>query len=113
MERSHSARLRPLISTTSSPSTATTTRLEPQRLLGAVVTALHAQPLLSADNINSAASSFGFLAGSGLDSQIERVRFTPTGLSLEEFSKLWSVFFQVEYSPLRRLPGFTRTHGIG
>jgi hypothetical protein len=26
------------------------------------------------------------------------VRFTPTGLSLEEFSKLWSVFFQVEYS---------------
>ena len=74
------------------------TKLEPQRLLGAVATALHAQPLLSADNINNAASSFGFLAGSGLDSQIERVRFTPTGLSLEEFSKLWSVFFQVEYS---------------
>jgi hypothetical protein len=74
------------------------TKLEPQRLLGAVATALHAQPLLSADNINNAGSSFGFLAGSGLDSQIERVRFTPTGLSLEEFSKLWSVFFQVEYS---------------
>jgi uncharacterized protein DUF4255 len=74
------------------------TKLEPQRLLGAVAIALHAQPLLSADNINNAASSFGFLAGSGLDSQIERVRFTPTGLSLEEFSKLWSVFFQVEYS---------------
>jgi hypothetical protein len=74
------------------------TKLEPQRLLGAVATTLHAQPLLSADNINNAASTFGFLAGSGLDSQIERVRFTPTGLSLEEFSKLWSVFFQVEYS---------------
>jgi hypothetical protein len=74
------------------------TRLEPQRLLGAVAIALHAQPLLSADNINNAASTFGFLAGSGLDSQVERVRFTPTGLSLEEFSKLWSVFFQVEYS---------------
>jgi hypothetical protein len=29
---------------------------------------------------------------------VERVRFTPTALSLEEFSKLWSVFFQVEYS---------------
>ncbi len=67
-------------------------------LLGAVATTLHAQPLLSADNINNAAITFGFLAGSGLDSQIERVRFTPTGLSLEEFSKLWSVFFQVEYS---------------
>lgn len=73
-------------------------QLEPQRLLGAVATTLHWQPLLSNDNINSAVTTFGFLAGSGLDSQIERVRFTPTALSLEEFSKLWSVFFQVEYS---------------
>lgn len=73
-------------------------KLEPQRLLGAVATTLHSQPLLSKDNINNAVSSFGFLAGSGLDSQVERVRFTPTALSLEEFSKLWSVFFQVEYS---------------
>jgi Pvc16 N-terminal domain len=74
------------------------TQLQPQRLMGAVITALHSQPLLSSDSIQGAASSFGFLAGSGLDSQIERVRFTPTALSLEEFSKLWSVFFQVEYS---------------
>jgi Pvc16 N-terminal domain len=73
-------------------------QLEPQRLLGAVATTLHSQPLLSTDNINSAVTTFGFLAGSGLDSQIERIRFTPTALSLEEFSKLWSVFFQVEYS---------------
>ena len=73
-------------------------KLEPQRLLGTVATTLHAQPLLSTDNINAAVSSFGFLAGSGLDSQIERIRFTPTALSLEEFSKLWSVFFQVEYN---------------
>ena len=73
-------------------------QLEPQRLLGAVATTLHSQPLLSTDNINNAVTTFSFLAGSGLDSQIERVRFTPTALSLEEFSKLWSVFFQVEYS---------------
>ena len=73
-------------------------QLEPQRLMGAVTTALHAQPLLSKDNINSAVSNFGFLAGSQLESQVERIRFTPTALSLEEFSKLWSVFFQVEYS---------------
>jgi hypothetical protein len=72
--------------------------LEPQRLLGAVVTTLEAQPLLSTANINSAATQYGFLAGSGLDSQIERVKFTQAALSLEEFSKLWSVFFQVEYS---------------
>jgi uncharacterized protein DUF4255 len=74
------------------------TQLQPQRLLGAVVTALHAQPLLSTANISSAVSSFGFLAGSGVENQIERIKFTPTALSLEEFSKLWSVFFQVEYS---------------
>lgn len=73
-------------------------KLEPQRLLGAVTTTLHTQPLLSSDNISAAVTSFGFLAGSGLDTQIERIRFTPTGLSLEEFSKLWSVFFQVEYN---------------
>jgi len=73
-------------------------QLEPQRLLGAVVSTLHTQPLISNQNIASAVQTFGFLAGSGLDNQIERVKFTPTALSLEEFSKLWSVFFQVEYS---------------
>jgi hypothetical protein len=74
------------------------TKLEPQRMLGAVVTALHAQPLLSGTNITNAESSFTNLAGCGLENQIERIKFTPTALSLEEFSKLWSVFFQVEYS---------------
>jgi len=29
---------------------------------------------------------------------MERIRFTPTALTLEEFSKLWSAFFQVEYA---------------
>jgi Pvc16 N-terminal domain len=74
------------------------TQLQPQMLLGAVVTTLHAQPLLSTDNINNAVKSFKALTGSGLENQIERIRFTPTALTLEEFSKLWSVFFQVEYS---------------
>ena len=73
-------------------------QLEPQRMLGAVAITLESQPLLSTDNIAAAVSQYGFLAGSGLESQIDRVRFTPTALSLEEFSKLWSVFFQVEYS---------------
>lgn len=72
--------------------------LEPQRMLGAVVSTLHAQPLLSTQNIQAAATTFGFLAGSGLDTQVERVKFTPTALSLEDFTKLWSAFFQVEYS---------------
>jgi hypothetical protein len=73
-------------------------KLEPQRMLGAVASTLTAQPLLSTQNIQAAVTQFGFLAGSGLDTQVERVRFTPTALSLEEFTKLWSAFFQVEYS---------------
>jgi len=73
-------------------------QLEPQRMLGAVASTLQSQPLLSPDNIAAAASHFSFLGGSGLESQVERVKFTPTAMTLEEFSKLWSVFFQVEYS---------------
>jgi hypothetical protein len=72
-------------------------QLEPQRLLGAVTSVLHAQPILSRRDIVKAEQFFGFLASSGLEDQVERVRFTPTGFTLEEFSKLWSVFFQVEY----------------
>jgi hypothetical protein len=72
--------------------------LEPQRMLGAVASTLQSQPLLSSDSITAAEKQYKFLSGSGLDSQVERVKFTPTALSLEEFSKLWSVFFQVEYS---------------
>jgi hypothetical protein len=73
-------------------------QLEPQRLLGAVTTTLNAQPLLSRQNIINATNNFNFLKKSNLADQIERIKFTPTSLSLEEFSKLWSVFFQIEYS---------------
>jgi hypothetical protein len=67
-------------------------------MLGAVASQLDAQPWLSIQNIQSAEATYTFLQGSGLETQADRVRFTPTALSLEEFSKLWSVFFQVEYS---------------
>jgi hypothetical protein len=76
-------------------------KLEPQRMLGAVASTLQDQPLLSTQNIQAAISSIQFstiLATSDLANQVEKVRFTPTSLSLEEFSKLWSAFFQVEYS---------------
>jgi hypothetical protein len=62
-------------------------QLEPQRLLGVVITTLHAQPLLSTQNITNAVQKFGMLAGSGLENQIERIKFTPTALSLEEFGR--------------------------
>jgi hypothetical protein len=73
-------------------------QLEPQLMLGAVASKLDSQPWLSIQNIQSAEATYTFLQGSGLATQADRVRFTPTALSLEEFSKLWSAFFQVEYS---------------
>jgi hypothetical protein len=76
------------------------TKLEPQRVLGGVVRALHTQPILSRDLIRStiARSDFGFLATSDLADAIELVKFTPLPLSLEDLSKLWSVFLQTPYS---------------
>ena len=68
---------------------------EPQRLLGAVVRVLHSQPVLSRQMIRDV--STGDLSGSNLADQVELVRFSPLGFSLEELSKLWSVFFQVPY----------------
>jgi len=78
-------------------------KLEPQRLLGSVVRTLHAQPSLNQSEIASTVKklandqNFGFIAGSNLADQVERVRFIPTALSLEELSKLWSVFLQTSY----------------
>jgi hypothetical protein len=84
--------------------------LEPQRLLGSVVRDLHAQPLLSREGLrqivnDSTASDptnpsppHPYLADSDLAEQIETVRFSPVTLSLEELSKLWSIFFQTPYA---------------
>jgi hypothetical protein len=73
-------------------------QLEPQRLLGVVTQTLHAQPVLARDQIVAAKGGQPFLSRSNLDQQIELVKFTPAALSLEELSKLWSVFFQVPYA---------------
>ncbi|HET7504588.1 MAG TPA: DUF4255 domain-containing protein [Kofleriaceae bacterium] len=74
-------------------------RLEPQILLGCAARALHAQPVLTRDAIQATLSlpMFDFVADSDLASAIDLVRFTQTALSLEEMSKLWSVFLQSPY----------------
>jgi len=68
---------------------------EPQRILGSVVSLLHAQPVLSPEVLRAAAKDT--LAASDLADQAELVRLAPTGFNLEELSKMWSVFFQVPY----------------
>jgi hypothetical protein len=72
-------------------------QFEPQLMLGMVTSTLQAEPILLPSTIQSALGSFTVLNTSDLANQVERVRFTPTALTLEEFSKLWSAFFQVEY----------------
>ena len=70
---------------------------EPQRLLGSTVRTLHARPVLTRPQIRDAITAFPALATSNLADDIELVKFTQTALSLEELSKLWSVFFQAQY----------------
>jgi len=72
-------------------------KFQPQLMLGAVVSTLQAKPVISSSEIGTALTAYKLLQDSDLASQVEHVRLTPTPLSLEEFSKLWSVFFQVEY----------------
>lgn len=75
-------------------------KLQPQEMLGSVVGAVHARPLLSPEEIRNAQVSATDppLIGDDDEVPVVQVRFTPLGLSLEELSKVWSVFFQTPYS---------------
>jgi hypothetical protein len=71
--------------------------LDQQRLLGAVVRQLHATPVLSRDAVRQGQSNFAFLANADLADQVELVRIRPANLSLDELSKLWSIFPDADY----------------
>ncbi|HEX6732598.1 MAG TPA: DUF4255 domain-containing protein, partial [Pyrinomonadaceae bacterium] len=75
--------------------------LQPQRVLGSVVRTLHSRPILTRDVIRrtiAKAEFIPFLVNSNLADAVELVKFTQLPLSLEELSKLWSVYFQTRYS---------------
>jgi len=74
------------------------TELEAQRMLGAVARDLHSRPLLTRSMIQGAIASQPFLSGSNLADAVEQVKFTPLGVSLEEMSKIWSIFYQIPYA---------------
>ncbi|KAM3108445.1 DUF4255 domain-containing protein [Phormidesmis sp. 146-33] len=75
-------------------------RLEPQRLLGRIVRTLSDDTVITGAMIQRtlADEDFRFLDGSDLATQVEDIRFTPMDLSLEDLSKVWSVFFQSPYT---------------
>ena len=70
---------------------------EPQRLLGTVVRVLEAGPILTRTAVRNAVGAVTPLKPSDLADDVDVVRVTPLPLSLEELSKLWSVFFQAKY----------------
>jgi hypothetical protein len=78
--------------------------LQPHRLLGAAVRTLHERPVLARDVLTAvvaAASAdpptHGFLSGSDLAEQPERVTLTPIPLDLEDISHLWTMFAQTPF----------------
>jgi hypothetical protein len=74
-------------------------KLEPPMVLGAVLRRLSTRPVLTKDEINNAKGSVLVtdLANSDLEKEVEQVKFTMIPLSLEEMSKIWSIFFQTSY----------------
>jgi hypothetical protein len=74
------------------------TKLEPQRAMGSVVRTMHSHPVLTSKMIQDVKGTVNYLAESDLDGEPELVKFTPIQLSLEELSKIWSVFFQNSYT---------------
>ncbi|NEW75597.1 DUF4255 domain-containing protein [Streptomyces rhizosphaericus] len=67
-----------------------------QRLIGTVVRILHEIPMLPKDVIEEAARR-SYLTGSDLIEAVQRVRFTPTQMDVDETSKLWGMLYQTPY----------------
>ncbi|HVU70349.1 MAG TPA: DUF4255 domain-containing protein [Ktedonobacteraceae bacterium] len=72
--------------------------MEPQRLLGSALIYLQADPWIKPDTIQRVISQDSYLAHSDLFTQVDMIKTSQLSLSLEELSKLWSIFFQVPYT---------------
>lgn len=78
-------------------------KFEPERLLGAVSLALEERPVMTPAMIESALAAAAALENlpllelSDLPDALSRVRIAPATVTLEEFTKIWSIFFQVPY----------------
>jgi hypothetical protein len=79
--------------------------LEPQRMLGSAVAALHAEPLITADLIDAVVTGATANVGAVHPSlaltdlaDAEAVRLCPLPLDLEQLSRVWSIMFQTPYA---------------
>ena len=73
--------------------------LQPQRVLGSVVSTLADKRIITPELIRSTCSdsTFPFLVDSDLADQIQQINIVPIDISLEDLSKAWSVFYQAPY----------------
>ena len=78
--------------------------LEPQILLGSTVSVLHAQPVITQEMLRreikrrTDADASDIMSKYEVSGQIQSVSFTPLSYNTEEFSRLWSVLFQIPYA---------------
>ncbi|MFI9028595.1 DUF4255 domain-containing protein [Streptomyces sp. NPDC053560] len=68
-----------------------------QRLIGSVVRTLHEIPVLPKELIAEAAER-PYLGGSDLAESLQRVRFTPAQMDVDETSKLWGMLHNTPYA---------------
>lgn len=75
-------------------------KFEPQRMLGAVVRALLAEPGLTRERILAVSKDDNGdkMSGSNLADAVEQVKFHLQTLTLDELSRIWSIFYQVPYA---------------
>lgn len=72
--------------------------LEPQRLMGIVVGALHTNPILSRASVEEVVAGEGFLMRSDLaGGEAPPIRLTPLDLSTEEMTRIWGAYFGPPY----------------
>ncbi|MBS1703831.1 MAG: DUF4255 domain-containing protein [Armatimonadetes bacterium] len=74
---------------------------EPQRVQASVLRHIHTNPEIGKDTIRSLISALPgthALKKSDLADQFENVKLTPAKMTLDDLSKIWSVFFQKPYA---------------
>lgn len=74
--------------------------LETQRMMGATIIQLHAEPYITPREIQQYLTTVGddhLLAKSDLFRQNARIKIEPIQLSMEDITKMWSSFFQLPH----------------
>jgi len=75
------------------------TELEPQRMMGCVIRSMQSVLKITPEMIREtlADPTFSFLGRADLADQLEPIAISPVEISMENLSKIWSVFFQTPY----------------